>query len=368
MYFAESPERAMLKEAARAYLERKSTSSRVRELMETDGGFDAAMWKEVCAMGWASVAVPEELGGSGFGPLESAVVMEELGRMLTPLPYLSSVVLAAQLLLASGSAAQREEFVPAVASGDLLMTVALAEPEAGWDLERVATEASPGGRITGTKSFVLDGGIADLVVVPAVEDGALALFVVDPADDAVAVEPLGTMDLTRKQAAMHFDGAPAVTRLDPGEGALEALRRLVDLAVTMLAFEQVGGAERCMEMSVSYAKERIQFGRPIGSFQAVKHKCAQMLVDVEAARSTALYAARMIADASPDAGVAAALAKVRCSDAFFDVAAETIQVHGGIGFTWEHDAHLYFKRAKTDRLLFGEPAAWRATLGHRLGL
>ena len=215
---------------------------------------------------------------------------------------------------------------------------------------------------------MLDGGIADLVVVPAVEDGALALFVVDPADDAVAVEPLGTMDLTRKQAAMHFDGAPAVTRLDPGEGALEALRRLVDLAVTMLAFEQVGAAERCMEMSVSYAKERIQFGRPIGSFQAVKHKCAQMLVDVEAARSTALYAARMIADASPDAGVAAALAKVRCSDAFFDVAAETIQVHGGIGFTWEHDAHLYFKRAKTDRLLFGEPAAWRATLGHRLGL
>jgi alkylation response protein AidB-like acyl-CoA dehydrogenase len=248
------------------------------------------------------------------------------------------------------------------------------ESDGGWDPAATRTTVRRDGAvllITGEKSFVVDGHTADTLIVSARnEAGAVDLYLVDAAASGVAASRLETMDMTRKQAAVSLQDvrvAPETMLGDPGSG-VATIAALYDLGAVALAFEQVGGAERCMEMSVAYAKERYQFGRPIGSFQAVKHKCADMLVAVEGARSAAYYAGWAASVGDDDLPVLAALAKSYCSEAFFDVAAETIQVHGGIGFTWEHDAHLYFKRAKTDQLMFGDPAAWRVKLADRVGL
>jgi alkylation response protein AidB-like acyl-CoA dehydrogenase len=365
MYFTVTPEQEMLRDAARSYLAERVPATRVRELMETDAGFDAALWDEIAEMGWPSMAVPEEYGGAGFSFMELGVVVEEMGRALTPAPFFSSVVLGANALLIAGDDAQRREFLPDVAAGT--RRVALAAGDGGPP--SVQAEASAGGwRLNGTAPFVIDGHTADLLVVAARHADGVDLFVVDAAADGVAAQRLETMDMTRKQASIDLADAPAAARLGSAGSGSAALERVYDVAAAMLAYEQVGAAQRCLEMSVGYAKERVQFGRPIGSFQAIKHKCADMLVAVEGARSAAAYAGWALSNADEDLPVAAALAKAHCSDAFFRVAAETIQVHGGIGFTWEHDAHLYFKRAKTDQLLFGGPAVWRAKLADRLGL
>jgi alkylation response protein AidB-like acyl-CoA dehydrogenase len=371
MLFATPPEGEMLRDAVRSYLADKAPAARVRELMETDEGFDRAMWKEMGDMGWASVAVPETHGGAGMGYRELGIVMEELGRSLLPAPFLSSAVLGAAAVQAAGSESQVAELLPEIASGASRWAVAVAEPATSWSLDAVSTrvEGSGGGiRLRGTKSYVVDGHTADRLVIAARDDDRVRFFVVAADAEGLEAHRLETMDMTRKQAEVRLSGVEPLTELDGSRDAGEAFERLTDAAAAMLAHEQVGGAERCMEMSVGYAKERMQFGRPIGSFQAVKHTCAQMLIDVEAARTTALYASGALAEGSEDVPVAAALARVRCSEAFFDVAGRTIQVHGGIGFTWEHDAHLYFKRAKTSQLLLGRPREWRAMLAQRLGL
>jgi alkylation response protein AidB-like acyl-CoA dehydrogenase len=372
MYFSVTDEQEMLRDAARSYLADRVPLGRVRELMETGDGFDAGLWKEMAGMGWQAMAVPESYGGAGFSYLELGILAEEMGRMLTPVPFLSSIVLGANAVLIGGSDDQRREYLPDVAAGERRVAVAVTEPGGGWSLDAIETTVRGEGdavKLTGTKSYVLDGHTADLLVVAATSEyGTVDLFLVAGDAEGVTREPLDTMDLTRKQGEIRFDDAAAVARLGaPGSGR-ESIERLYDLAAVMLAFEQVGGAQRCLEMSVAYAKERVQFGRPIGSFQAIKHKCADMLVEVEAARSTAQYAGWALSTEDEDLPVAAALAKARCSDAYLAVASETIQVHGGIGFTWEHDAHLYFKRAKTDQLLFGDPAEWRAKLADRIGL
>ena len=371
MYFAVSSEQGMLRDAIRSYLSAKAPLTKVRELMETVEGFDQGMWDEMANMGWQSLAIPEAYGGAGYTFLELGILIEEMGRALTPSPFLSSVVLGANAILLAGTEEQRTTYLPGIASGETRVTVAIAEPGRGWSVDGVALSAEAVGDgwvVSGEKSYVLDGHTADLIIVAGRDaDDEVGLFLVDPAADGVSIERLETLDMTRKQASIVLSGAVAIERLDGGSSR-ETIERLYDIAAVMLAFEQIGGAQRCMEMSVDYAKERVQFGRPIGSFQAIKHMCADMLVDVEAARSTAQYAGWALSDDDDDFGVAAALAKVRCSDAFFSVAADTIQVHGGIGFTWEHDAHLYFKRAKTDQLLFGSPAEWREKLADRLGL
>lgn len=371
MLFETPADGEMLRDAVRSYLSDKAPPDRVRELMETDEGFDHTMWKEMGEMGWLSVAVPEAHGGAGMSHRELGIVMEELGRSLVPAPFLSSVVLAATAVQAAGSESQQRELLPEITSGAKRWTTAVAEPGSGWSYDRISTRVDEAGgrlRLRGTKSYVVDGHTAERLVVAAQDGETVRYFVVAADADGLETRRLETMDMTRKQAEVRLSGVRPLTELDGPLPAREAFDQVTDVAAVMLAHEQVGGAQRCMEMSVDYAKERMQFGRPIGSFQAVKHTCAQMLIDVEAARTTALYGSGALADGSADAPVAAALARVRCSEAFFDVAAQTIQVHGGIGFTWEHDAHLYFKRAKSSQLLLGRPREWRETLARRLGL
>ena len=372
MHFVVTPEQEMLRDAARAYLADKAPPARVRELMESADGFDGTLWNGMAELGWMSMAVPEEYGGVGSSYLELGVLIEEMGRTLVPSPFYSSVVLGASMLLIAGSEAQRRTYLPDIATGSRRVAVALVEPGGDWSTEAMLATARGAGEsltLSGRKSYVLDGHTADLLVVSARDErDELNLYLVDAAANGLSIRQLETMDLTRRQSEIELSGVRPLEQLGSAGSAEQTVHSLYDIAAVMLAFEQVGGAQKCMEMSVAYAKERMQFGRPIGSFQAIKHKCAQMLVDIEAARSTALYAGWALSSGDSDLPVAAALAKVRCSDAYFDVAAETIQVHGGIGFTWEHDAHLYFKRAKTDQLLFGTPSQWRAKLGDRLGL
>ena len=374
MDFALSDEQRMLRDAAREFLGNRSNSEAVRAVMETEAGFDPALWTEMAGLGWQAMAVPEEYGGAGFTVLELGIILEEMGRALTPAPFLSSVVLGANTLLLAGTEEQKRELLPAVAAGERRLAAAFIEPDGSWDpedLTTTATAAGPDVVVTGTKSFVVDGHSADTLIVAARnEAGSIDLYLVDSENSGVAASPLETMDMTRKQATVSFNSVrlPASARVgDSGSGAI-TIARLYDLAVVALAFEQVGGAERCMEMSVAYAKERYQFGRPIGSFQAVKHKCADMLVAVEGARSAAYYAGWAAAEDPNELAVAAPTAKAYCSDAYFFCAGETIQVHGGIGFTWEHDAHLYFKRAKTSQLLLGDSAEWRSKLAGRIGV
>ncbi len=374
MNFAFTPEQEMLRDTVRSFLEDKAPTTRVRELMETDTGFDAGLWSEMAQLGLPAMHIPEEYGGAGFSHLELGIVLEELGRALTPAPMLSSVVLGANLLLLNGTDAQRKELLAPVAMGERRLAVALVDEGGSWDDAGGGTTVTAEGEevvLTGTKSYVVDGHTADTLLVAARDtDGVLDFFIVDADAPGVTKSLLETMDMTRKQAAVRLDGVrlPSAARVGtPGSGE-GALAKLYDLAAVALAFEQVGGAQRCMEMSVEYAKERDQFGRPIGSFQAIKHKCADMLVEVESAKSAAYYAGWAATADEAELAVGAPLAKAYCSDAYFFCAAENIQVHGGIGFTWEHDAHLYFKRAKTSQLMFGEPARWRAVLADRIGL
>jgi alkylation response protein AidB-like acyl-CoA dehydrogenase len=320
------------------------------------------------------MAIPEDYGGAGFGMLEVGMVLEEMGRALTPAPFLSSVVLGANAVLIGGTDQQKHRLLPGVASGERRLALATVDIDAGWDPDPAATIAATtatGWELNGAKSHVVDGLTADTLIVAAgVDSEQIDLFVVDAETEGVSRSPLATMDLTRKQASIEFTNVHLgpEARLGASGSGSATLAALFDLAAVALAFDQLGGAQRCLEMSVDYAKERYQFGRPIGSFQAVKHKCADMLVAVEGARSAAYYAGWAAAMGDPDLPVAAAVAKAYCSDAYFDVAAETIQIHGGVGFTWEHDAHLYFKRAKTDQLLFGDAAIWRSKLAERVGL
>jgi alkylation response protein AidB-like acyl-CoA dehydrogenase len=380
MNSALNEEQVMLRDSVRSFLVDKVPLTRVRELMETEAGFDSELWAEMAEMGWQAMAIPEAYGGAGYSSFELGIILEEMGRMLTPAPFLSSVVLAANTILLAGTESQREELLPGIATGERRGAVAIVEPSGRWDPDGIEMVAAPDGDdvvLTGTKSYVVDGHTADTLLVAARRaEGAAGFYVVPGDAPGVTATRLETMDMTRKQAEIVFADVrvPAGALLgNGGAGAAsgtgeETIERLYDLAVSALAFEQVGGAQVCMEMSVEYAKVRMQFGRPIGSFQAIKHKCADMLVATESARSAAYYAGWAAAVGDADLAIAAPLAKACCSDAYFDVAADTIQVHGGIGFTWEHDAHLYFKRAKTDQLLFGDSSQWRATLADRLGL
>ena len=375
MNVALSEEQEALRQGVRRFLEERSPEGEVRRLMETVEGFDAGVWAQMAGqLGLVGLHVPEELGGSGSSFFELALVLEEMGRALLPSPFFATVVLAAGALLASGDDGAAKDLLPGLAAGDTRATLALAEEAGSWDPAAVALPASRrdgGWRLDGRKTFVLDGHTADLLLVVARTGGGpgsaegLSLFAVDAGAPGLDRSALATLDLTRKQARVDFSGTPA--RLVGGEGeAGPGLVRALDLAAAALAAEQVGGAQACLDMSVAHARSRVQFGRPIGSFQAVKHKCADMLVETESARSAAWYAAGVAADGGEELGVAASLAKAYCSDAFFRAAAETIQIHGGIGFTWEHPAHLYFRRAKSSQLLLGSPGYHRELLARRV--
>jgi alkylation response protein AidB-like acyl-CoA dehydrogenase len=377
MHFAFTEEQEELRRGARRFLAAASSPARVRAAMQTAEGYEADVWRRVAGeLGWPALIVPEEYGGCGATYVELVAVMEEMGRALVCSPFFASVCLGANAILAAGSDAQKRALLPAIASGERTATLAVSEP--GRDDGAIATIARPDGAsfvLTGEKRFVVDGHTAGLLVVAArlpgtAGDRGVALFAV-PAD-ATGIERrlLATMDMTRKQAAITLRDVrvPASALLgDAGAGGA-ALQKTLDLARVALAAEQVGGAQRCLEMAVDYAKVRMQFGRPIGSFQAIKHKCADMMVAVEAARSASYYAGWVAAHEPSELRAAAAMAKATCSDAFFQCAAENIQVHGGIGCTWEHDAHLYFKRAKSSESLLGDPAYHREVTARLMGL
>jgi alkylation response protein AidB-like acyl-CoA dehydrogenase len=294
----------------------------------------------------------------------------EMGRALLCAPYLSSVALAAEALLRCGDEAAKKDLLPGLAARGTTGTVALLERPGRWDDAGVSMRARRRGTqwiLDGTKRHVLDGHIAELILVGARTDAGVGLFAVDGSAPGLARTPVPTLDQTRKQAHLDFAGTPGRLIGDEAAGR-PVLRRVLDTAAILMAAEQVGGASRALEMAVGYAKVRVQFGRPIGSFQAVKHLCADMLTDTEAARSAAYYGLWALATDDEDIPAAASLARVYCSQAYSRVAAGTIQVHGGIGVTWEHPAHLYLKRAKACEAMFGTPAYHRELLAARLGL
>jgi alkylation response protein AidB-like acyl-CoA dehydrogenase len=362
MTFAFSDEQHELRRGLRRFLEEKSPSHQVRRLMETDEGYDGAVWSQMAQqLGLQGLTIPEEYGGAGGGPVEQLIVLEEMGRVLLCAPYFATAVLAVNALRASGDAAAQREFLPGIAAGTTIATLAVPEEDGRWSPDGLQTRARRSGDghvLDGSKSFVLDGATADLVLAVAQAGEGPTLFAVDGHDARVSRRLLHTIDMTRKQAALVFDGVPA-RLVGTAGGAGSIVAKTLRLASVALAAEQVGGAQRCLDMSVDYAKLRVQFGRPIGSFQAIKHKCADMLLEVESAKSAAYYAAWAAADGSAELPLVASLAKAYCSEAYFHVAAENIQVHGGIGFTWEHDAHLYYRRAKSSEVMLGSPTHHR---------
>ena len=344
--------------------------------METTDGYDTAVWTQMAAeMGLQGLQIPEEYGGQGFSFVELAIVLEEMGRVLLCAPFFSTVVLAANAIANAGSDAEKKALLPGIASGETTATLAFTEPNGRWDPTGITMEARQSGAdwvLDGEKMFVLDGHTAELVVVVARLAGSsgadgLAFFTVNGDAAGLTRTPLATMDQTRKQAKLEFSGVKAAALGEPGQGGA-AFSKTMDQASVALSNEMVGGAQFVLDTSVDYAKVRVQFGRPIGSFQAIKHKCADMLLEVESAKSAAYYAAWAAAEENAELPAVAALAKAYVSDAYFHCAAENIQIHGGIGFTWEHDAHLYFKRAKSSEILFGDATYHRELLAQRIGI
>jgi alkylation response protein AidB-like acyl-CoA dehydrogenase len=371
MDFGFSEEQEMLRSAARDFLAKECDSTYVRKMMDDERGYTDAFWRQMGELGWMGLALPEAYGGSGLSFIDLVVVLEEMGRVVAPGPFFSTVVQGAVALVEGGSDAQKQELLPKVAEGKTLLTVAQLEPSGRWDADGITLEARKDGagyRLSGTKLFVPDGHVADVLVVAARTPGTkgrdgIGLFLVDRKAAGVTTSLLKTMDQTRKLAEVTLQnvavGADRAVGA-PGDG-WRLLERIVDRGKVGLCAEMCGGAQRVLEMSVDYAKVREQFGRPIGSFQAIQHKCANMLVEVESSKSITYYAGWAVANDVAEAPLAAAMAKAYCSDAYRHTAGEGIQIHGGIGFTWEHDMHIYFKRAKSSEVTFGD-ATWNREL------
>jgi alkylation response protein AidB-like acyl-CoA dehydrogenase len=355
MEFLDSPDQTALRETTRSFLRAHAGPDRVRSAISGPTGYDTAMWARLTnELGLTALAVPESYGGVGASLAEVAVVVEELGRALVPSPYLSSVLVSAVVTeFANTCRDLAEQVLPGLAEGSLIGAFAL-------DGDVIVTGARDQTTLSGTASHVVDGTHAGLLLVRASQ----GLYAVDAAD--ANVTPLDTLDLTRGQATIRFDGCRGVLIGEVDDPT--ASSRAEDLLRVSLAVECVGGAEHCLDSTVAYLKTREQFGRPIGSFQALKHRCADLAVAVAASRSTARAAVWTAVQRPADLAVLAPLAILWCSRMFVDVTAEMIQLHGAIGFTWEHEAHLYFKRAKATQLLTGPPAKLRALVGHRAGL
>ena len=356
-------EQADLRQTAADLLAKRSPQAEVRRLMATDAAYDPSVWSELAALGLLGLVIPEEFGGSGAGAAELAVVSEQMGRALLCAPFLSAAVLTPHLLLGIADAAECAEALPRIAAGELRATVAFAESGSARPPQHPATTAARtknGWSVTGEKTYVLDGVGANRYYIHAESDSGVGIFAVDPDAAGLEVSALNTVDQTRRQARITLADTPARLIGTIGSGAtgsgVAALDTALDRAAVALIAEQAGGAMHCMEMATDYARNRYQFGRAIGSFQAIKHLCVDMLLEAQSACSAARHVAAAFDAAEPDRMTDLALAQAYCSDAFCSVAAATIQVHGGIGFTWEHPAHLYLRRARTDAQIFGDPA------------
>jgi alkylation response protein AidB-like acyl-CoA dehydrogenase len=363
-------EKRAMRDAVRAFMDTHASEQEVRRLADTDGGYERSTWLRASnELGLAGLCVPERFDGSGL-PLEALdLVQRAAGRALSSLPILSCAVLATRVLLACEDEKAQAEWLPRLGSGRSTATVAFLEPGYDWERHRSSVTATVHGdsvRLSGTKTPVLDGGTADLLIISAVDHSAAdhsaagSLYLVEADAAGLRRSPLATMDITRKQCLVELTDVPA-RRLGHGGNAEAVLTEAVDHARIALACEQLGGAEFCVDLTVDYVRQRHQFGRPIGSFQAIKHRCADLLVELERARSAVHYAVTQVDDGG-DLTEAAALAAACCSEVFSKVVGETIQLHGGIGVTWEHPAHLYFRRAHSDAALLGSAASQRGRL------
>jgi alkylation response protein AidB-like acyl-CoA dehydrogenase len=369
MLFEFSEEHEELRRTVRSFLEKESDESRVRELMMSERGYDPALWTRMAEeLGLVGLIADERHGGVGFGMVELSIVAEEMGRALLCAPYLASAVLATSALELAADEAARDEIVPRLAAGEAIGTLAFSEAADPWNFSAITMIAEPRGetfQLSGEKCYVLDGHVASEILVAARAAGELGLFRVAGDAAGLAREVLPPLDPTRKLATLHFEATPAA-RIASGDVAA-ALEHALLRAIVALAAEQLGGAQRVLEMATEYAGTRIQFGRPIGSYQAIKHKCADMLVRVELARSAVYNAAFADEGDAQSLEVAARMAKSYVSEAYLAAAGDNIQIHGGMGFTWEHGAHLYYKRAKASEVLFGSPAFHRERLAAALG-
>jgi len=377
MRFSFTDEQNALRESARAFLADHSSSEQVRAAMASGLGFDRGVWTRIAQeMGWTAITIGEEYGGLGLGYVELVALLEEMGSHLLCSPFFSSICLGANALAIAANEEQKAEYLPGVAAGDSIATLALTEARGGWDVSGIGTTARRDGSsfvLDGVKTYVPDGSAADLLLVAAREPGStgeagVGLFAVRADAGGLHRNALPTMDQTRRQAEVTLNGVrvSGSALLGGAMDAWPAIAKTLQLGAIALAAEQVGGADRCLAMAVQYAKERVQFGRQIGSFQAIKHKCADMLLRVESARSAAYYAGWAASVDDAELPALASLAKSYCSDAYFHCAAESLQIHGGVGFTWEYDVHLHFKRARSGEHLLGSPSQHREHIAQHI--
>ncbi len=360
MNFDFSDDLKLLRDQARKFLADRCPPATVRAVLEGSEPYDRALWRDMAAMGWTGAAIPEAYGGAGLGHLGLCVLAEELGSVLAPVPFSSSMYLASEALIAGGSEAQKQAWLPKLAAGEAIGTLAVAEGPGKADPRKLRATFR-NGVLSGEKMPVPDGGAADMAIVAAQGDRGVVLVIVDLRGAGVTRETVETIDPSRAHARIVFDGAPAEVLGAPGDGE-GLLRRVMDRAAILFAFEQVGGAQRALEMARDYALERYAFGRQIGSFQAIKHKLADVYVATELARSNAYYGAWALSRDAVELPVAAAAARVSANEAFFLAAKENIQVHGGMGFTWQFDCHLYYRRAKLLALTLGSTRVWKERL------
>lgn len=379
MDFGLNEEQEMLKTMARDFFTNECPKTHVREMMDDEKGYSPELWKKMAELGFLGLVIPEEYGGTGGNFIDLMVLMQEMGRAVLPSPFISTVLLAGIPLLAAGTEEQKKEFLPKIAAGDVILALALSEPNGDLGADAIEIEAVAEGNdyiINGTKLFVLDAAAADHILCATrtkstkdPEEG-ITLFLIDAKADGVHVTSLKTMDETRKQCEVLFKNVkvPAKSMVGELHQGWPILKKTLNQATAMLCGEMVGGLDTVMEMTLDYAKQRIQFGVPIGSFQAIKHKFADMLIQVEYARSLTYYAAWTVDQDIPDSPVAVSTAKSWCGDAYKHVTNEGVQIHGGIGFTWDHDMHLYFKRAKFSDTAFGDSTYHRELIAQSLNL
>ncbi|MBV9533588.1 MAG: acyl-CoA/acyl-ACP dehydrogenase [Bradyrhizobium sp.] len=365
MNFDFSDEQKQLRDEARKFLAEKCAPKAVREVLDGKAAYDRQLWKGLAAMGFLGVAIPEAYGGAGAGHLELCVIAEEMGRALAPVPFSSTVYLAAEALLLAGSEAQKQKWLPEIAKGEAIGTLALFEGMGNPSPQRIRLDAS-GGSLNGVKMPVADGAIADFLIVAARtgsrgRESDISLFLAELKADGVQANALSNIDPTRNQAEITFKDVRAEALGGAGEG-WGILTQLLDRAAVLTAFEQVGGADRALEMGRDYALDRIAFGRPIGSFQAIKHMLADMYVSATLARSNCYYGAWALSTNSPELPEAAAAARISATQAFQHCAKNNIQVHGGMGFTWEFDCHMFYRRANATALCLGSLAYWEDVL------
>jgi len=379
MNFGFTEDQEALRDATRKFLDNECPTTFVRKMMADDTAHATELWKKIADLGWLGIIVPEEFGGSGGSFLDLVVILEEAGKSLLPGPFFASALLGSTAVLAGGSAAQKSAILPKVVEGSHILTLALAEKSGRYDAAGVTLAAKPKGKdfvLSGEKLFVPDAHVADQLVVAArtaqgsnPEDG-ITLFLVDAKTPGVSIAQLKTVDMTRRQCHVAFQDVAVANAQVVGEvgQGWSVLRRVLEQAMAGLCAEMVGTGQKALDMAVAYAKERVQFGKPIGSFQAVKHKCVDMMVQVENARSLTYYAAWTVDGNVSEAHQAVPMAKAYCSDMCKTVTSEAIQVHGGIGFTWEHDMHLFYRRGLASEAAFGSAPVHREVVAKTLNL